>query len=402
MSHDSAVDRLPALILGSGLNGLGVARSLGRTGVPVYLADTDTRRAELRTRYARPLKLAALNGDALLRDLSELGKTQFAEQRPVLVLTQEQTVRTVASAQDVLRPLFRFLLPHKETLDSLMHKEGFARVATQAGLRMPRTAHVRHRADMEAALTLTFPVVIKPAFHAPQYERMFRKAYRVDERVQAQALLDRILPVLADVIVQEWVPGNDSDIYFCLQQLSENGTAEASFVGRKIRSWPPNVGGTACCTSAGSDADGLAETTERFFRQAGMCGLASMEYKRHSETGEFVAIEPTVGRTDYQEEVAALNGVNLPYAYYRACQGAAARLGGGAALVPSIVWRDREADLRSLNSSEQVVHGFPLHAVVRDALWRANDPWPWAALKFRRLLKHCAMGHSVFSMTKGG
>jgi predicted ATP-grasp superfamily ATP-dependent carboligase len=378
---------VPALVLGSGLNGLGVARSLGAAGVPVYLGDADMRNAELRTRYAQALELSALQGDELLQDLIAVAKTRFVGQRPVLVLTQEQTVRTVARALDTLRPLFRFILPSGELLTSLMHKEGFDRLAEQKGLRVPRTVHVREAADIEAALALTVPLVIKPALHSPEYGGLFRKAYRVGAQAEARDLLERILPVLADVVVQEWIPGNDSDIYFCLQQISAEGKAEASFVGRKIRSWPPDVGGTASCISAEENANELIGITEGFFARVGMCGLASMEYKRHAVTGEFVAIEPTVGRTDYQEEVATLNGVNLPYAYYRSAIGEPCEAAASAD-VRSIIWRDRSADEQSSLHPDQTIHDWPSdHGAIRDALWRAADPGPWLTMQWQRGLR---------------
>ena len=42
-----------------------------------------------------------------------------------------------------------------------------------------------------------------------------------------------------------------------------------------------------------------------------------MEYKRDRRDGRFYMVEPTVGRTDFQEEVATVNGVNIPLAAYR-------------------------------------------------------------------------------------
>jgi len=36
----------PAVVLGAGVNGLGVTRSLARAGVPVWLLDTDGQRPE--------------------------------------------------------------------------------------------------------------------------------------------------------------------------------------------------------------------------------------------------------------------------------------------------------------------------------------------------------------------
>lgn len=383
MSLDSSRPSEPALVLGSGLNGLGVARSLGAEGVPVYLADTDMRRIELRTRYASRLELSALEGDALLRDLIELGSDRFAGRRPVLILTQERTVRTIAGALNQLRGIYRFVLPSGSLLETLMHKEGFARLAEQVGLRVPRTVNVRKSDDIEAALDLSFPLVVKPALHTAEYERLHRKAYLVDQPGQARSLIERILEVLPDVMVQEWIPGNDSDIYFCLQYLPPKGPP-CSFVGRKIRSWPPSVGGTASCTSAPEQAAELSEATADFFNRTGMCGLASMEYKRHAVTGEFVAIEPTVGRTDYQEEVATLNGVNLPYAYYLGAVGRS----GESVHGPDrrAVWRDGNADRQSSQASGQQVQGWPAaHGRIYDALWRSSDPGPSLDRNWRRL-----------------
>ena len=384
MVHELDSNSVPALVLGSGLNGLGVARSLGMMGVPVFLADTDMRRAELRTRYAHPLKLSALYGDALLRDLTELGATRFAGQRPVLILTQEHTVRTLAGVQDMLGSLYRWLLPSGELLRTLMHKAGFACLAEQAGLRVPRTVPVYGFKDIEEALDLTFPLVIKPALHVTKYERKFLKAYRIGTPGEARDLLHRILPVLPEIIAQEWIPGNDSEIYFCLQHLSAEGGVEVSFVGRKIRSWPPGTGGTASCIAA-EDARELADCTTDFFRGVGMCGLAGMEYKRHAVTGEFIAIEPTVGRTDFQAEVATLNGVNLPYLYYRDVLGKPEE-GTPQSERPRkrVIWRDREADRRSTESPEQVVRGWP-PGRIRDALWRLSDPAPWFEWRRQRI-----------------
>ncbi len=45
--------------------------------------------------------------------------------------------------------------------------------------------------------------------------------------------------------------------------------------------------------------------------------MGSMEYKRDRRDGRFHMIEPTVARTDFQEEVATLNGMNIPLASYR-------------------------------------------------------------------------------------
>src|SRR5690625_3001657 len=67
----------PAVIVGAGVNGLGVARSLARAKVPAWLLDTDMRRPEMHTRTARPLPVRALHGDALVEELVHLGVSRF-------------------------------------------------------------------------------------------------------------------------------------------------------------------------------------------------------------------------------------------------------------------------------------------------------------------------------------
>ncbi len=63
-----------------------------------------------------------------------------------------------------------------------------------------------------------------------------------------------------------------------------------------------------------------------------------MEYKRDSRDGKFYMVEPTVGRTDYQEEIAVLNGINLPLVVYRGELGMSAP--PPTAVTPPRAWRD--------------------------------------------------------------
>ena len=66
---------------------------------------------------------------------------------------------------------------------------------------------------------------------------------------QAEAVCRDILPVLPDLMVQEWIKGPDTELYFCLQYRGAGGTV-ASFTGRKLSIWPPDVGTTASCIAA--------------------------------------------------------------------------------------------------------------------------------------------------------
>src|SRR5271166_6366663 len=130
----------------------------------------------------------------------------------------------------------------------------------------------------------------------------------------AQRSCQKLHEVTGDVIVQERVEGPDNSIYFCL--FYRKSSAEtAMFTGRKLASTPPGVGNTAYCTAA-KDVRGLEEVTRSILERVDFVGFGSIEYKWDPASERFVIIEPTVGRTNWQEEIATLSGINLPLAGY--------------------------------------------------------------------------------------
>lgn len=366
-----------------GLNGLGVVRSLAREGVPVIAVDSKPVNPAMRTRYGRKIRVRAMHGDALVEDLLALAGS--LSERPVLFLTEEATVRTVSARRATLDPYYRITLPAEDVLNSLMHKESFQRLAERHGFRVPRSLHVFDDDTLEQARRLRYPVILKPGKKDASYGRSFKKAYRIESFDELCRQARQIMPVLPDLIVQEWIEGDDSDVYFCLQYVRPDGQPAASFSGRKIRSWPPAVGGTASCTAAPEAAQALEAETTRFFHATGFVGMGSMEYKRDAASGAFYLVEPTVARTDYQEEVATLNGINIPFAAYCAELGLAM-----PALRPKSrprVWREGATDRWSADLQRQTCGKGPLDSgPCIDAWWRWYDPLPWLARTNARLI----------------
>jgi predicted ATP-grasp superfamily ATP-dependent carboligase len=376
--------RVPAVVLGAGANGLGVARSLAAERVPVWLLDTDGTRPEMFTRAAKSLVVRALHGQALVEDLEQLATTAFRGVHPVLFLTQEETVKTVSRHREHLARHYRFTLPAKEAVNMLQHKVGFQRLAEKYGAPIPPLVHIKSLLDLQALESLHFPVVVKPDARHAEYGHRFKKAYRMENIEEATGLLHRVLDVIPDVVVQEWIEGSDSEIYFCLQYLNGQARPLAAFTGRKIRSWPPQVGGTASCTAAPEVHDELSRLTTRFFQDAGVVGMASMEYKRDARSCKFRMVEPTIGRTDYQEEVSTLNGVNLPYVAYRSELGLPPQV--ATTKNRPVAWRVRSEDVKSAAAQNQrLAQGYPHRGRVADALYRWGDPVPFLVHGLQRV-----------------
>lgn len=373
-----------AIVVGGGLNALGVVRSLGQAGVPVWVLDTDSRSPGMRSRYGMPCAVASLEGEAFMADLR--ATVSRAGGHAVLFLTEEKTVSTVSALRSQLPEGLRVLLPDHARLMQLMHKQGFQELAEAMDAPVPPMVRLQGLVDLPKVHTLQYPCVLKPSEKNYEYGARFKKAYKVVSPGEVEVLYREIEPVLADMVVQEWIEGGDCDIYFCLQYIGAQGEVVGSFPGRKIRSWPPRIGGTASCTAAWEHERELRETTAAFFRAVGFTGMGSMEYKRDPRDGRFYMVEPTVGRTDFQEEVASVNGCNLPLIAY--CHELGLPLPAVLPLQPPRIWREAQIDRWAQEEGDRHTDEASRGYVVCDAYRRWNDPQPWIDHWHGRLREH--------------
>lgn len=371
-----------AVVVGSGLNALGVVRSLAPERIAITLVDAAPGGQAMHTRFAKTERYTQAHGRDGLVD--HLMSRIVPSQRPVLFLTQEASVAAVSPQRQRLETRYRFLLAPTELLAQLMDKSRFQTLAAERNFPVPRSVILDVARNSENAEALTYPCILKPVAKSDVWERRYQKAYRFESFARLKEFclgLDAQSPPL---IVQEWIEGTDSDVYFTLVYRDETGRTCASFTGRKLRQWPPQVGGTASCIAA-PEADGeLSELTKRFFDAVGFVGMGSMEYKRDPRSNRFVMVEPTVGRSDYQQEVSTLNGVNVVRAAYRSLAGLPPLNEAPSSRLK--LWRDANADERSrLAQPALQMPEVASRAETVDAVFRMNDPGPWLAGVNRRL-----------------
>jgi len=380
MTRGSKVQDACAVVAGLDLNGLGVVRSLGQAGVRVVAIDTDLNKPTAATRYGSKLRVKALSGPSFVEELLAL-RPRFAS-NPVLLLTQEGSVATVSAEREKLAGAYRFTMPEHALMEDLLDKLRFQALAEKHGFPIPQAVRLVRGQPTDAVGLLGYPCALKPTTKDPEYGKRFAKAYKVTSADEVRELWSAMHDVVDEMIVQEWIEGGDSDVYFCLWYRAAADQPSLSFVGRKICQWPILVGGTASCMPAPEAAAELTALTDDFFAAVGFVGIGSMEYKRDPRDGRFYMIEPTVGRTDYQEEIATLNGVNIPFAAFRGELGLP--LPPSRTVTPARAWRDPfgYANARNAGASDPMLAISPT-IKLHDAYFRANDPMPFMALKMQ-------------------
>ena len=212
--------------------------------------------------------------------------------KPTLYLTEEKTVELVSLHRDKLLAYYIIDFSSHDLMTNLQSKSGFQNLAESNNSPVPKSLVVRESADLDKIGSLSFPCVFKPLYHDKQYSSRFKKAYKVENKAQLLDLFNQITPYFSDMILQEWIEGSDENIYFCLAYYDKNSQVINSFSGRKIRSWPLHVGGTASCTSAHDKHDELLKLTSSFVQSIGYQGMMGMEFKYDDNRKEFYMIEP--------------------------------------------------------------------------------------------------------------
>jgi D-aspartate ligase len=376
----SSENPIPAVVVGADLNALGVLRSLAAGRVRTYIVGREDG-AAMHSRFGHKHKIEDISGEYLMKALLAIG-CHFPC-RPVLFLTEEKSVQTVSERREEIFPYYRITLAAPGKLASLMDKTAFQALAQEHGALIPKAIGISKKEDLHKLDEVRYPCVLKPAYKHYGYGELFQKAYVVNSSEEAARRWQEIAATMPDLILQEWIEGNDSDIYFCLQYVGRNGETVASFVGRKLRSWPPRIGGTASCIAAPEFEQELTAITASFFRTVGFVGMGSMEFKRSKFDGRFYMVEPTVARTDFQEEVATVNGVNIPLAAY--CHEIGVPPPAVRRASTPRLWREPVTDRWAREVATELLPEGGIAHEVSDAYFRVNDPGPWLQMMFERI-----------------
>ena len=317
--HDASAQAVrrkpPAIVVGlDHMNGIQTARILAKRGVPVIGVASDPAHYCCRTRVCER-NLFADVGQATVALLEELGPT--LPERAVLFPCTDMHVLSLSRHRDRLGAWYELVLPAPEAVEMMMDKVAFYRFAQENELPLPRTMFVHSRSDARrATLELSFPCVLKPPLSAdPTWERRSKlKAYVVSTPAEFLDVYDHYASLAEVLIAQEWVEGPSSNLYSCNCYFSRDGKPVATFVARKLRQWPPEIGES--CLGEECRNDEVLEETVRLFKSVEFRGLGYLEMKRDARTGDHFIMEPNVGRPTGRSAIAEAGGVELLYAMY--------------------------------------------------------------------------------------
>lgn len=385
-------ERMTAIMLGGGETAVPVCRSLGRGGVPIIAygaAEDPVRHSRFCGHYVE-----AEDGEDSMREWLEL---LLAEAPGVLVPCSDKWVELIAHNREVLLGRGHVPLFGCDDASLAMLDKGRAyEIAERAGVPIPGFALLHDPADIEPALErVSLPCGIKPLEGHVFRERtgLLDKVIRVEDREQFRGLAEKWLGEGLGLMATEIVEGPDDLLYSAFFYIGEDGEPLVSFSNRKIRSDPPHFG--VGCYVIEEHLPELIELGRRFLSEAGVRGIAQLEYKRDPHDGEFKLLECNP-RFHLTIELAIACGLDAPlYAYRRVCGESPERpvqRRRGLRL-----WHPLP-DLRAyriLREEGELTFGAWLRSIAhrqRFTVFAIDDPWPSIVVNGRTLRRIAGNG----------
>jgi predicted ATP-grasp superfamily ATP-dependent carboligase len=292
-------------------------------------------------------------------------------------------VATLSRARGTLADHFILPLAPDPVVQMLMDKISFARHAQVTALPVPRTELLSNRLDAErAADDMAYPCVLKPPVKSADWEKnTSAKGYAVDDAEQFLAVYDRVSAWVPVLLAQQWVRGGEDGLFSCNAYFDAQGQALVTFVARKVRQWPPEIGTSASGEECRNDE--VLDATLQLFGGVRFHGLAYLEMKRDVHSGRLLIIEPNVGRPTGRSAIAEAGGVELVYTAY--CD--AAGLALPAAREQRYVgtkWLDLRRDAQAAVVANRrgelswAEWARSLRGPKAHAIWSRRDPVPFA------------------------
>jgi predicted ATP-grasp superfamily ATP-dependent carboligase len=308
--------KLPyAIVIGIDcITGLQSARILAQHGVPVIGLAKDPKNFCCKTKVCERILQVNTASEDLIVLLESLGTT--LHQKAVLFPCTDMSVLTLSRHRRRLADKYHIALPEPEVVEMLMDKVSFYTYAQQNDFPIPKTFFLKNRVDAEAAAEqLSFPCIMKPPIKTPTWESNTRaKVFKVNDQKEFLVMYDQCSDWADLLMVQEWIDGNDADLYSCNCYFNTSSEPLVTFIARKLRQWPPETG--TSCLGEECRNDVVLETSIRLLQSVNYHGLGYVEMKRDQRTGQHFIIEPNIGRPTGRSAIAEAGGVEILYTKY--------------------------------------------------------------------------------------
>jgi D-aspartate ligase len=300
-----------ALVVGGDHPGLGIARSLGQKGIPVYILE-DQHSISSFSRYATKVIRVEnlLDEEKTIQSVLDVGH-KYGLKGWVLFPTRDETVVAFARHRAQLAELFRVTTPGFDTIKWAWDKNNTYELALRLGIPSPHTWNVQSSSELPS-LYRYLPLAIKPAVKENFFYSTGAKAWRANTIEELHYFYEKAAQQIKteEIMLQEIIPGEGSQQYsYC--SFFKDGKSHSTLVARRGRQHPREFGRAATYVES-IDPHPIEELSERLLNAINYYGLVEVEYKQDSRDGQFKLLDVNARAWGFHS-LGSVAGVDFPY-----------------------------------------------------------------------------------------
>jgi D-aspartate ligase len=266
--------------------GLGVIRSLGRAGVPVYGVHEETWAPAASSRYLAgrffwhpdPADVERVKS-GMLRLAAVIGRPS------VLITTDDAGAIFLAEHGRDLRQWFMFPDPPSDLPRRLAGKYSLYQACQELGVPSPRTALVSSLdGARDFAAAAGYPVIAK--LTTPwTASRGLRSTSVVADRAELEDLCQRCDQAGAGLMLQEFIPGGRDRDWFFHGYCDADSVCQPAFTGIKERSYPAGAGLTSLGRATANEK--LRDQATSLLSRLGYRGMLDLDIRLDARSGQY-------------------------------------------------------------------------------------------------------------------
>ncbi len=364
---------------------LGVARTLGRWGVPVFDVEFNLRAPAMQSRYWRghfKWDVDHESPSATVDFLQHVGRQ--LGRKAVLIHTADESAEMLAEYADVLSEQYYFPRMMPDLVRALTSKSRMYVLARKHNIPTAETFFPASREDVVRYLegNARLPIMVKGIDGVALERRTGYKMKIAKTASEVLTIYDAAEdPAHPNLMLQEYIPGGDDSVWMFNGYFDEHSDCLFSITGKKIRQAPVYTGYTSLGICLENET--VRETTCRFMKDIGYRGILDIGYRYDARDGQYkvLDINPRVGATF--RLFVATNGMDVIRAAYLHLTGQAVE---PSSLEHGRKWlvedRDFMSCLRYIRDGnltlDQWLHSFQ---GIRETAWyAADDPDPFLSM----------------------
>ncbi len=368
-----------AFVLYIGVTGLGVIRSLGRRGIPVIGLGPNPKQTGHFSKYCKsivspdPIK----EEEQYINFLLALGRR--LRTKGVLIPTADADVLAISKHRTKLVDYFCFPMPGLDIIERLVNKKEFHKSILRLNIPQPKTYLPENILELKHVIDeITYPCIIKPAFSFKN--DLGAKVLKINSREQLIESYDRAISCGQEMVIQEVILGDDSNIYGLGTYCNCNSELKGIFVYRKKRGYPKGFG-TCSFVESVSEPE-IVDLGKKILQEFSYYGISEIEFKRDPRDNQLKIIEINA-RTWAENSLADRCGVDLSYMAYMDAIGKDKDIEVSVPAKEGIKWiymfNDLRSSLGSIRNRELLLKDYikSLNGELEFAIFAWDDPCPF-------------------------